>query len=185
MKTCLACHNVVPSLDHGACPECMLAANQALLNAADDWRNDIADQWLVTHFASEEYFPALNAYNAANRYIQILINEQEPYSQAAFNAKQDASKVKAQYRAAYRFARMEDPLAPFTFARDHESDFPEKVAHAAFSSWCWYVFSSDVLARREYWVYRGELPTFQYYRSVKIRAIAEHRTPPEFKPFSY
>lgn len=92
MPKCTACHLDSTVLDHETCPACMLAASQALVTAADKWRESIAQQWIKTHHWQDDFW-AINAlYDDSNAYIRDLIDWQSDYHTAAYNASLDHAK---------------------------------------------------------------------------------------------
>lgn len=93
---CAVCKKPRLNLDsNGVCPWCMLRASQALLTAADLWREPIADKWVHSHMWSDpDYFETDDLYRAANKYIAALIDWQDIYSTNVFNAELDLKETR-------------------------------------------------------------------------------------------
>ena len=84
---CQSCGAVSDELDHDTCPHCLLMASQALLNAANDTYEDIAKIWINTFvWRDDNYFEIQRLYDDASQHVQAMINLQDEYHVAYYNA---------------------------------------------------------------------------------------------------
>lgn len=82
---CAVCSDPCLQLDHGVCVHCMLAASQALVTAADLWRDQVAKLWMNTYYLDRAYSPIDDLYYAVNAYVCSMIDWQSEYSCNVWN----------------------------------------------------------------------------------------------------